>query len=155
MPTPQNLRAAILASEACLPHVHLAEMPAITGAEARAKDQAVADILNAAATYREVVSRTIGIGTVLDTLGAEAGALVLDSLTALSASIRPLHYAMILLDRGDLDVGLESVRNQINALTPTVFTPQQAQAILALAEQPITITAAQVSIALRGPWGDE
>jgi len=37
----------------------------------------------------------------------------------------------------------------------TLLTAEQAVAVKALAEQPDTVSAADVSRAMRGPWGEE
>lgn len=147
------LHAAITAgpfATACAPHVHTSEMPRIGGQEARAKDQAIADILNAGGAITTITRRTLGIGTVLDALGPTDGAAVLDALYALAASVRPIHYALMLLERGDLDVGMASTRAQIDALVGSALTAEQAARLKSLAEEPVPVTAADVSIALRG-----
>lgn len=158
MPTPRELQDEILHgpyAASCAAFVHTAEMDKISGVEARRKDQAIADILNSSGAFRTLVPRPIGIGTVLNTLGPADGAVVMDALYALSATVRPLHYALMLLERGDLDVGLPAVRGQIDALVPAVFSEGQATLLKLLAEEPEIVTAAQVSVALRGPWEDE
>lgn len=150
--TPRELQTLIHSTADCADHIHTNEMPAISGIEARAKDQAVADVINGLGVAVQVTSRQIGLGTVLDALGPDDGAGVLDALYAIAGTSRPVYYAMKLLERGELDVGMASTREQIDKLVGVVMSVQQAAAIKALAESPVTITAAQVSVALRGPW---
>ncbi len=151
MTTPRELQTHILSVIECAPYVQTNEMPKISGSVVRAKDQAIANILNAAGSFKRLNTRMIGIGTVLDTLGADTGAAVLDGLYAAASADRALFYALKLLERGELDVSLSSTRAKMDALLPTGI----AAALKALAETPETISAAQVSVALRGPWGDE
>lgn len=82
----------------------------------------------------KTVSTLVGVGRVMDRLGPLDGAAVLDALDGLRSSSSPVRWAWVLLERGELDVGLASVRDQIDALTPAIFTPAQASAIKSLAE---------------------
>jgi hypothetical protein len=59
------------------------------------------------------------------------------------------------LTRGTFDIGNPVVRQAIDSMVGTLLTAEQATALKALAEVPQTITAADVSLAMRGPWGDE
>lgn len=148
-----TLRAIILSgplAEDCASYVVLPGAPKTPGSVVRGMDQTIADIVNAAGVFKVIGSRPIGIGTVLDALGPTDGAAVLDALYTLAASARPIHYALMLLERGELDVGLASTRAQIAALVGGPITADQAAALLALAESPEPVSAAQVSVALRG-----
>lgn len=91
----------------------------------------------------------IGFGTLLTTLGPEEGSQVLDALEAANQS-GPLKWAWTLLERGELDVSVQATRIQIDALTGTIFTPEQATKIKALAETPVTISAYEVTKAMEG-----
>lgn len=155
MPTHRELQAVILASADCAPYIHTNDMPVTGGVTVGQKDQAIADILNAAQAITTIGTKRIGIGTVLDVLGPVDGSAVLDVLYAASASARPVYYALKLLEQGELDVGAPATRAQVGMLTGTIFTAAQADSILGLALNPVTVSAAQVSNALRGPWGDE
>jgi len=59
------------------------------------------------------------------------------------------------LSKASLDVGNLSVRAAIDMMVGTLLTAEQATAVKAMAEQPATVSAADVSRAMRGPWGDE
>ena len=68
--TPQFLRALqaeIEATPACAQHVHTNDMPKISGAEALAKDQAIAAIINVGRTRPKAFE--IGKGTIVEVLG--------------------------------------------------------------------------------------
>lgn len=96
----------------------------------------------------QTVSSLVGVGRVMDCLGPTEGAAVLDALDGLRAVSSPVKWAWLLLERGELDVGLQSVRSQIDALTPAVFTPAQAAAIKALAERPELVSEFDVRCAI-------
>jgi hypothetical protein len=112
------------------------------------------DVIAAEFSARRVmiVRTTIGIGTILDTLGPDAGAVLLDRLDSLRASVPAIKWAWVLIDRGDLDVGLTSVRTQIDTLaSQDVMSLEQAAALKALAEKPNPITEFEVRCALFDP----
>ena len=82
----------------------------------------------------KVITRSIGIGTVLNVLGPQEGAAVLNALEALKTSNAVIKWAWYLLEKTDLDVGLESTRGQLDALVQGgALTQQQATAIKNLA----------------------
>lgn len=110
---------------------------------------ALAAILSAGRT--KLVERDIGYGTVLDTLGATAGAAFLDSLTALAATSSPVKWALKLLDRGELNVGAAATQQQLDMLASVGVIPVEvAEALKNLAVVPDEITATQVQAALEG-----
>ena len=86
-----------------------------------------------------------GFGLVLETLGPEAGAALLDALEAQKASISALKWAWYLLERGELDFGSDATRGMIYTLVPS----PAKEALLAVAQVPDPVTAQQVSDALR------
>jgi len=100
--------------------------------------QAIADQL--AATRKRVVPRLGGIGVVLEVLGPEVGATVLDALDALKSTSSPVKWAWVLITRGDLDFGSAATRGMIQALgAQQVFGPDSAtiaSALLSIAEVP-------------------
>jgi hypothetical protein len=98
----------------------------------------LADKLNAqTGNYTKVVSRLIGIGTVMDVLGPIQGATLLNGLEALKSSNSVIKWAWYLLENGNLDVGLESTRAQLDFLvTAGVITSQQSTTIKNLAVVP-------------------
>ena len=110
---------------------------------------AIATILSTGRT--KVIDYSIGYGTVLEVLGAEAGSAFLDGLTALAATSSPVKWALKLLDRGELNIGAAATRGQLDALVTAGVMPQAvAEALKNLAVVPDEITATQVQTALEG-----
>lgn len=129
-----------------------------------AKDQAIADILNAGRAPL-IVKREVGDGAISLALGVPAGPVFLMQLemlanTEVTADTLPDQLAQIAvarqawrsLNRAGFDVGDPTVRAGLDMFVGQLLTPEQATAIKALAEVPEVITAADVSRALRGPW---
>jgi hypothetical protein len=115
-------------------------------------DQAVADILSVGRV--RIVPTEIGVGTILATLGPNGGAF-LDGLVSMGETDRNTHWAMDLVKQGKFDIGMAGTRSQMRSIAESnpVIAPM-FEALLALAEVPDPYTPEQVSIALRGPWGD-
>lgn len=144
------LRAQILASEACAPHVHTNHMPTISGVEAAAKDGAIAAIISVGRT--RVKPTEIGKGTIIEVLGLSNGNAFLDALDA-NPDLRHVKH---LLTEGRLRLDSAMVTSMLAGLVQANQLPQQAaDALLALTREPDPVTAGEVSRALRGPWGDE
>ncbi len=72
----------------------------------------------------KVIDYSIGYGTVLEVLGAEAGSAFLDGLTALAATSSPVKWALKLLDRGELNIGAAATQSQLDALVTAGVMPQ-------------------------------
>lgn len=99
----------------------------------------------------KLIDYSIGYGTVLEVLGAEAGSAFLDGLTALAATSSPVKWALKLLDRGELNIGAAATRGQLDVLAAGGVMPQAvADALKGLAVSPDEITATQVQTALEG-----
>lgn len=107
----------------------------------------------------KTVPTQIGIGSILATLGPEAGAAFLDAMEALAPTCSPVKWAMVLVNAATLDVGSPATIAMVNLLVSggtsggiTVAAntiPQStATALLALAQQPAPITTDQVSAIL-------
>jgi len=97
----------------------------------------------------KVIDYSIGYGTVLEVLGAEAGSAFLDGLTALAATSSPVKWALKLLDRGELNIGAEATRGQLDALAAGGVMPHAvADALKGLAMGPDIVTAEQVADAM-------
>lgn len=111
-------------------------------------DGAIAAALSVGRT--KMIETRIGYDTVLATLGATAGAQVLDTLEALAPTVRPVYWAMKLLDAGRLDVANPQTRASIDGLVGAAMTQEQADAIKALAVVPDPVSSADVSHALEG-----
>ena len=85
----------------------------------------------------KVVDLNIGYGTVLEVLGAEAGAAFLEGLTTLAATSSPVKWALKLLDRGELNIGAAATRGQLDALAAGGVMPKAvADALKGLAVVP-------------------
>lgn len=97
-----------------------------------------------------IASRQIGFGMVLDALGADEGAAVLDKIDSLRPSVPRLKYVWILLEKGELDVGLPSVRSGLDALVDVAMTDAQAAKLKALAEVSDPVSVSDVSDVLNG-----
>jgi len=90
----------------------------------------------------KVIDYSIGYGTVLEVLGAEAGSAFLDGLTALAATSSPVKWALKLLDRGELNIGAAATRGQLDALAAGGVMPRAvADALkgLAIVDDPYSI----------------
>ena len=78
----------------------------------------------------KVIDYSIGYGTVLEVLGAEAGSAFLDGLTALAATSSPVKWALKLLDRGELNIGAAATQAQLDALASAGVMPQAVADVL-------------------------
>lgn len=99
----------------------------------------------------KVVPRLGGIGLVLETLGPESGAALLDALEAQAATVPALKWAWVLINRGELDFGSPATRSMIEALVPE---PARTL-LLAVAEVSDPVTAAAVEVALKNDDGTD
>lgn len=103
---------------------------------------------------RKVVARTGGIGLVLELLGPEVGAVLLDTLQAMTASVPSLKWAWYLIERGELDFGSAATRGMIDSLvTGGAMDINIGNALKAAAEIPDPVTADQVEIAMKNEDG--
>ena len=106
----------------------------------------IAELLNA----QQVVLGTFmaSLGTPMKYLGAEAGATLLETMSALSESNPVVKWGFKLLERGELDLGLDSTRAMLDALLP----PEAAAVLKGLAESTVTagVTVQQVIDAMEG-----
>lgn len=147
----------------CAPFVNDGSDPS-RKATAPADDQAIADLLTPGRTTPG--DKLISDGDVAIALGIPDGPLFLYQLE--QAAIAPagqsaqeiaIHavarQAWRSIQRGDFWIGNPTVRAAIDAMIGTLLAAEQATAIKALAEVPAPVTAADVSRAMRGPWGDE
>lgn len=112
-------------------------------------DTAIAEALSEGRTRIE--SYIGGIGTILNVLGPEQGAIVLDTLNAIKETNRAVFWGWILLEAGELDFGLPSTRGMIDALVLAgAISPENGETIKAVAEVPEEIDVSAVSAALNG-----
>lgn len=78
----------------------------------------------------------IGIGAVLDALGPEAGARLLDALVELCRTQPVLRWGYRLIEDEKLDLSRPSARDQLTALVANnALTPEQADKLLALSRR--------------------
>jgi len=97
----------------------------------------------------KVIDYSIGYGTVLEVLGAEAGSAFLDGLTAVAASSSPVKWALKLLDRGELNIGAAATQSQLDALAAASVMPQAvADALKGLAIVPDPYSIQDVILAM-------
>jgi len=106
----------------------------------------IAELLNAPQVV--LVERMAELGTPMKYLGAEAGAQLLDQMEALAATNPTVKWGLKLLERGALDLSLDSTRAMLDALLPV----EAATLLKALAEQTVTagVTAQAVIDAMEG-----
>ena len=112
-----DLRAEILA--ACSPELL-----------AQHDTQAIAEAVSVDRVKR--VPTEIGNGTILATIGLDAGNALLDVI----AGAAEYRHVKPLLEQGRLRVDSDLVRTTLDSLVPAVLTAAQAKALKALAEQP-------------------
>lgn len=128
-------------------HDEILSRPDCADALARRDCGELAALLSVGRT--KVIDYSIGYGTVLEVLGAEAGSAFLDGLTALAATSSPVKWALKLLDRGELNIGAEATRGQLDALAAGGVMPHAvADALKGLAMGPDIVTAEQVADAM-------
>jgi hypothetical protein len=118
--TPADIRAAIQADPALRSLVP--------------DTQAIADVLSDGRT--RVVTRLGGVGVVMEALGPEMGAAILDGLDAMRATSSPIKWAWVLIERGELDFGSPTTRAMIGQLRDAGAIPEAAAtALLSIAEE--------------------
>lgn len=131
--TPHDIRAAIVADpaiRALVPDTH-----------------AMAAALSEGRT--RVVPKLGGVGVVMEALGPELGAQVLDGLDALRAENSAVKWAWVLINRGELDFGSAATRAMITAL----LDDPVRSALLAVAEVPDPVSEFAVRCAIYGDDG--
>jgi hypothetical protein len=164
----RSLQAEILSgpkSSECKPYVNDGSDPS-RKASAPSDDQAIAALLSAGRT--KIASRQIDDRDVAIALGIPGGPVFLYQLeqAALSAPGPDATAQQIALcaiarqawrsiTRGTFEVGNPVVRDAVDSMVGVLLTADQSAAIKALAEVPEQVSAADVSRAMRGPWGDE
>jgi len=111
--------------------------------------QAIADALSAGRT--KTVERMAELGTPMKYLGAEAGAALLDQMETLAATSPTVKWGFKLLERGQLDLGLDSTRAMLDTLLPA----EAAAVLKSLAEVADPVSEFDVRCALLnndGTW---
>lgn len=109
----------------------------------------------------QTVTTKVGIGSVLNALGAVNGAAFLDAMESLAPTVSPIKWGLVLLNAGTFDlgdpvsigmIGLLVSGGTIGSATIAVNTIPQATAtaLLSLAVVPAPISVNQVSNILNG-----
>jgi len=156
-----TLQAEIHAHPECQAHIVTNDMP--KDPDGPAKDRIIAGILSLGRT--RLVSKEIGDGAVSIALGVPDGPVFLYRLRQLAATVLPpdasldqitpvavAQQAVESLSKAALDIGNQEVRAGLTIFAGSLLSVYQVDKLKALAEVPDTITAADVSRALRGPW---
>jgi hypothetical protein len=92
-------------------------------------------------------TREIGNGTILETLGIEAGNQLLDVLLS-GAADSPYRHVKPLIEQGRLLIGSLLVQATIQSFVPATLAQEQANALCALGLEPDPLTAQDVADAL-------
>jgi len=166
----RTLQTEILGGQqasACAPFVHTNIMPKIGAAEAATKDQAIADILNAVPDT--IIADAITVEALFDAL-YQTGDYALLKAAQLGGDVdAAVAFAMIndaqTLGGGRVHLNAQTTTGQFSkVMGKGLITPAGMAAIQAKAVTETTrmkklfgadVTAADVSRAVRGPWGDE
>lgn len=126
--THDDIRAVIAASPALLALVPNTEALAAAISEGRTR----------------VASTLGGVGLVMEALGPDVGAQVLDGLDALKATNSAVKWAWVLINRGELDFGSSATRAMITAL----MDEPVRSALLSIGEAPDPISEYDVRCAI-------
>jgi hypothetical protein len=125
----------------------LVAFPGLTAATR--DDGAIATALSAGRT--RLCKTEVGFGTVLSTLGPVDGSALLDTLSTIKATNRPLYWAWYLLERGVFDFGTAAAQAQMDGLVAAgVLSAVNAEKLKALGVEPVTVSPQEVAKALEG-----
>lgn len=156
--TPAELRAAILdgpLAAQCAPHVHDNAAPKISVAEAFAKDQAIADVINASGLYAQSCAVPAWHAKKLLIKRGRWRAIVLAAQNDAHQAVEAAYAAVALADdaRMDADFMDPAAAALMGALVESgLIDGADRASVEALSRRPSSITAADVSRAIRGPW---
>lgn len=103
---------------------------------------ALAQLLSSGRTCAN--EREIGYGTILETIGIEAGNRLIDHIQAAS----DMRHVVPLLQQGRLRIGSPVAQAALRQFGADVLSPAAAEVLCALGMQPEQLTAAQVAAAL-------
>lgn len=126
-------------------HTEIREAITANGWQAKPAGE-IAELLNAPQIVRGTFMASLG--TPMKYLGAEAGATLLETMSTLAESNPVVKWGFKLLERGELDLGLDSTREMLDVLLP----PEAAEVLKGLAESTVTagVTWEQVRDAMEG-----
>ena len=89
----------------------------------------------------------IGVGTILDVMGLDNGNAFLDVIF----TVPTFRYIKMVIEKGELDVSLDSVRNQIDQMVAgSVMSAEAGAALKARGEQPANVSAHEIALILGG-----
>lgn len=94
----------------------------------------------------------VGVGSILTVM--DNGGAFLDALVAMGATDRNIHWSLVLLERGALDLGVQKLQDQLTLMAQGL--PAFAagiEAFMALGYEPDPVTKEQVGAALYNPDG--
>jgi hypothetical protein len=135
-------------------------MPLLQDLQAKCPNEVASrDVAAIAAAFNAGRTRLVpvlgGIGLVMETLGPEGGAALLDGLEAMSAQSSAIKWGLRLINMGQLDFGAVATRGMIEQLVATQAIPQPAaDALLALAVVPDPVSERDVMLALYDAAGN-
>lgn len=148
------LWAEVQANQACSEYIHTNEMPKISAAEALAKDQAIADIINAARPSQMV---SIAVEDVFDALFVSGDYMVL-KMAQHQGNLNAVMAFSILEDckrigSNKVDLQSPTTADLLNLLQSESLLSQAGRdAMTAKASKPAEqVTEADISRAVRGP----
>lgn len=103
-------------------------------------DWAAAEVLNAPDSSQQKIitwePTKIGAGGIMDTLGAEIGAALLDQIVALAATNSVIKWGLRVMESPGLDLSLQTTRQQIDGLVSVgLITEAQKELLLALSRR--------------------
>jgi len=123
--------------------------PKCAGALAARDCASLAALLSAGRTCGN--DHEIGYGTILETLGIDAGNKLIDHIQG----EHNMRHVVPLLDRGALRIGSPLVQATLRGLPADVITTADVEKLCALGQQDDPLTAQQVAEALFYPDGSE
>lgn len=98
-----------------------------------------------------IATRLGGIGVVMETLGADEGAKVLNKLETLRITNASIKWGWYLIERGELDFGSDVTRNMIDMLEGGgVISKASADLLRKIAVFPAPVSVAEVIQAMEG-----
>lgn len=107
-------------------------------------DGAIAQALSVGRT--KVITKLGGVGLIMEALGPQIGAALLDQLETQAQTNSAVKWAFVLINRGELDFGSPATRTMIDQLVP-----EPSRSVLKnVAVVPDVVTPQQVAFALEG-----
>lgn len=148
------LWAEIQANPACAEYIHTNEQPKISGAEALAKDQAIADLINEARPPQMI---SIAVEDVFDALFSSGDYMTMKMAQLQGDTQAAMAFSVLddskRLGAGRVDLASPITGGLLDALQDATLLSQAGRdALIAKASKPAEqVTAADISRAVRGP----